>query len=78
MLRQRGHTLRYSHIGTNADPSAGCTKFRRRVDDLTGTTVFVWGIENDDEQDRIEKSMLEAQYTWVNGADCNAPCCVTI
>ena len=78
MLREKGYVLRYSHIGTNSDPSAGCTKFRRRVDDLSGTTVFAWGLGNEDSVDRIQKSMLETRYTWVNGADCNAPCCVSI
>ena len=73
-LKQKGFTLRYTHIGTNTDPSDGCTRYRRRVDDLAGTTVFAWSTE---ETDRIQNSMLNTLYTWVNGAECIAPCCVT-
>ena len=73
-LKQKGFTLRYTHIGTNTDPSDGCTRYRRRVDDLAGTTVFAWSTED---TDHIQKSMLDMLYTWVNGAECIALCCVT-
>ena len=78
MLRGKGYIRRYSHIATNSDPLAGCTKFRHRVDDLSGTTVFVWGLDDDSAVDCIQKSMMATQYTWVNGAECHAPCCVSI
>ena len=78
LLKQKGYTLRYSHIGTDTDLATGCTKFRRRVDDLAGTTVFAWGSVDNEEDDCIVKSMLDTHYMWVNGADCLAPCCITI
>ena len=78
LLRDKGYVLRYTHIGTGDNPSAGCTMFRRRVDDLSGTTLFCWGSGGTDNVDRIQKDLLVTQYTWVNGAECHAPCCIAI
>ena len=77
LMSKKGYELRYSHIGTSDDPSCGCTKFWCRVNDLTGTMIFVWGIDENRGQDHIEKSMLEMQYAWMSGAQCDAPCCTS-
>ena len=65
MLKKKGYILWYTHLGTNTDPSDGCTRFHRRVDDPTRTTIFAWG---SDDIDRIEKPMLDTHYMWVNSA----------
>ena len=78
LLKKKGYVLRYSHIGSDDDLSIGCTMFHHRVDDLTGTTLFCWGVGDTDYTDPIQNSLLDTQYTWVNGADYHAPCCIPI